>query len=221
MAMKFKVNPAYRDSMLSMRQILRRMMMKAKKQRHFLVVASMLMLWHFLFVFGHSKLMAHEFNLLQPHTHLEILPLMLVNDDIQYWHPKNAQALTISCIASQHPNEQVESVMKKLGFQPLLIHSTSWRFDQGVLTLTYLVLVNELTMPQQMNLKRSSIEPASIVHGTAIKAPKNIALKSVIYHAITHLSWLSMTDEPVKNQLSQAWKQALKKYIPEPFLQLY
>jgi hypothetical protein len=176
---------------------------------------------YFLFLIcGIQQLNAHEYELAYPHTHLEVIPFVLYQGSIRYLHPENQQSLVISCVASMHPSEQVEVYMKKLGIDAKIIHSTSWRFDQGVLTLTYIVILDALSLHQDHRLRISKIESASIVHGTATKAPKNIEIKSVIYHALTHLSWLSTTDKTIASQLSKEWMDQLKRYAPEPFLQL-
>ncbi len=180
-----------------------------------------LILFLFLFLslsFSH-QIQAHQGAFTAPHTHIEIIPLLIdLDGDLKYLHPTHSTSLEIPFFASPHPNEQVEQRLKMMGLEAQIIHSTSWRFDQATLTITYVVILDALAVRQSgVKLAMSLVEPASIVHGSATRAPMDIPLKSVIFHALTHLSWLSLIDENVQAGLSDKWKKHLRRYVPEAF----
>ncbi len=166
-----------------------------------------------------NQIQAHSGAFTAPHTHIEIIPLLIdLDGDLKYLHPTHSISLEIPFFASPHPNEQVEQRLRMMGLEAQIIHSTSWRFDHATLTITYVVILDALAVRQSgVKLQMSLVEPASIVHGSATRAPVDIPLKSVIFHALTHLSWLSLMDEHVQASLSEKWKKHLKRYVPEAF----
>ncbi len=173
----------------------------------------------FLILFSLSTIFAHQGAFTSPHTHIEILPIFIDFDgQIKYIHPAKSPSLEIPFFASPHPNEQVEQRLNLMGLEPKMIHSTSWRFEKATLTITYIVILDAVDVKQSGHgLRIDLVEPASIVHGSATRAPVDIPIKAVIFHALTHLSWLSLMDVHVQSNLSDQWKVHLRRYMPEAF----
>lgn len=58
---------------------------------------------------------------------------------------------------------------------------------------------------------------AGLARSAARAAPADIAADQVLEHALRHLAWLAQDDPVVRDELSDAWRDALRAYVPEPF----
>lgn len=103
----------------------------------------------------------------------------------------------------------------RYGLEPLLVHSTSWRYEQGRLILTYLVTVRPPDGPSEW-LTDEPITRADLARGDAMGLPVEIDVAQVIEHAFRHLAWLVKDDEVVRATLPD-WAALLDRYEPEPF----
>jgi hypothetical protein len=96
----------------------------------------------------------------------------------------------------------------------LLVHSTSWRWVDGTVVLTYLVVVGST------DLDVAPIRHVALARSDASAAPTTIASNQVLEHALRHLAWLAKEDDVVRDVLSQSWHAILEGYVPEPFQHL-
>ncbi|MGH2557121.1 MAG: hypothetical protein ACRDHO_15620, partial [Actinomycetota bacterium] len=68
---------------------------------------------------------------------IEILPVFLA-EGVPHWaKPIHADSYRVGWPASRAPGEVVLDTLARLGFDPLLAHSTSWRHEDGRIVLTY------------------------------------------------------------------------------------
>ena len=98
---------------------------------------------------------------------------------------------------------------------PVLVHSTSWRLDEGRLVLTYIVAVRPPGALNE-NLTDETVARADLARGDALTPPSEIGVSQVLEHAFRHLSWLVKDDEAVCAALPD-WVAFLDAYEPEPF----
>jgi hypothetical protein len=154
-----------------------------------------------------------------PAVELEILPLLLSGSGPALLHPRGKPSWLIPCAAAPHPNQQVATALETLGKRPRVIHSTSWRFEGGRLTLTYVALLErEGKLPAGFEAR--SVKGPAIARGTALKPPPRIPIGAVLGHALRHLAWLARDDEAVRRGLPPGWEAALRPFRPAPFSQL-
>jgi hypothetical protein len=100
--------------------------------------------------------------------------------------------------------------------EPIAVHSTSWRHEDGRVILTYVAVVADpATLPKD-SLVRLPVRRAELARGGAITAPKSIGVDAVLEHALRHLSWL-VQDDPAIMETLASWKDALASFQPEPF----
>ncbi|GEM_PF-6207511 len=94
------------------------------------------------------------------------------------------------------------------------MHSTSWRYDDGRVVLTYVVAVRR---PDRLNenLVDEPVLRADLARGDAIGGVQ-IGVAQPIEHAFRHLSWLVKDDAAVREALPD-WVALLERYEPEPF----
>ena len=97
----------------------------------------------------------------------------------------------------------------------MLVHSTSWRLDEGRLVLTYVVAVQPPAALNE-NLADETVARAALARGDALTPPSEIGVSQVLEHAFRHLAWLVKDDEAVRVALPD-WVAFLDSYAPEPF----
>jgi hypothetical protein len=117
----------------------------------------------------------------------------------------------------EDPMEIVTRLSTNLLGPPLLAHSTSWRRARGSVILSFVVVIAD---DQAAELEGIAIERAELARSGATAAPSRIAAVQVIEHGLRHLAWLAKDDAVVKGTLSEEWREALARYVPEPFQHL-
>src|SRR4249919_1726638 len=70
---------------------------------------------------------------------LEALFVYLAEDGAHRLSPIHAATLHLGWPPEQQPGDIVALSAKRYGLAPMLVHSTSWRLDEGRLILTYVV----------------------------------------------------------------------------------
>ena len=108
-----------------------------------------------------------------------------------------------------HPQEAAIAALADAGLLPKLLHSTSWRHEDGRVVLTYAAVV-------ELPAGRESARPVwrvPLARGTALTAPSAIEADQVAAHALVHLAWLAGHDRAVAVALSDAWHDALAAYV--------
>ena len=145
----------------------------------------------------------------------EVLTLVRKGDTVLLTGPCGADPWLIETDRTSHPLEVVQRMVDDVLGEPILVHSTSWRFDRQSVYLTFVVVTATTgTMPAV------PVERVDLARSTASAAPAAIAHTQVLEHAIRHLAWLAVEDAVVRDALDAGWHDILREYVPEPFQQL-
>jgi hypothetical protein len=147
---------------------------------------------------------------------LEVLPVALQDGALFWLKPVHADSLRVGLSPSAKPHDTVLDVLKWYPLVPVVVHSTSWRHEDGRVILTYIAVV---TPPESLlsdSLLTLPVNRAELARGEAMAAPKAIGVEAVIEHALRHLSWL-VRDDPAVMRALEAWTTVLAEFQPEPF----
>ena len=150
---------------------------------------------------------------------LEVLPVANSEGKLIWLKPIHADSLRVGLAPSAKPAETVLEVLGWYPLAPLIVHSTSWRHEQGRIVLTYVAVV---TVPASLppdSLVPMPVRRVDLARGGATSAPESIGVEAVLEHALRHLSWL-MRDDPAVAHALAGWKDALADFAPEPFRSL-
>ena len=129
--------------------------------------------------------------------------------------PCGADPWLIETDRSAHPLDVVRRIVRDVLGEPILVHSTSWRFDRQSVYLTFVVVTATTGM-----MPFVPVERVDLARSEASEAPASIAHGQVLEHGIRHLAWLAVEDVVVRNTLDDGWRDILSEYVPEPFQQL-
>ena len=146
---------------------------------------------------------------------LEALFVYLAEDGAHRLSPIHAATLRLGWPPEQQPGDIVALSAKRYGLAPMLVHSTSWRLDEGRLILTYVVAV-EPPAALNENLLDEPVARADLARGDAMTPPPEIGVSQVLEHAFRHLAWLVKDDDAVRGALPE-WTTFLDAYEAEPF----
>ena len=150
---------------------------------------------------------------------LEVLPVAMVDGGLVWLKPIHADSLRVGLPPAARPADTVLEVLKWYPLTPLVVHSTSWRHEEGRIVLTYVAVV---TIPPRLpddSLQVMQVGRAALARGGATSAPESIPVDAVLEHAMRHLSWLVRDDAAVADALG-GWTKALAGFEPEPFRSL-
>ena len=130
-------------------------------------------------------------------------------------HPIHAETLRLGWRPEQQPGEIIVAAARRYGLEPILVHSTSWRFEDARIVLTYIAAVET---PTELNehLTDEPVMRSELARGDALGPPVEIRVSQVVEHAFRHLSWLVKDDQVVHDALPE-WVAFLADYEPEPF----
>src|SRR5256714_8315761 len=147
---------------------------------------------------------------------LEVLPVG-IDDGVLFWmKPAHAESLRVGLPQSATPADVVLDVLKWYPLAPVVVHSTSWRHEEGRIILTYVAVVEKPASIPPDSLTITPVRRAELARGEAMAAPKSIGIEAVLEHALRHLSWL-VRDDPAVMQALAGWKDVLAGFQPEPF----
>jgi hypothetical protein len=144
----------------------------------------------------------------------EVFVVWLNDDHIELTGPDGAGPWLIELGASDHPVDVVDRMVRGVVGPPLLVHSTSWRRDRGAVVLSFVVVIAPSLVGSMASMP---IGRAELARSEATAAPRVIAHQQVLEHGLRHLAWLVADDPVVAGELSDAWREALADYVPEPF----
>src|SRR5438876_10311364 len=147
---------------------------------------------------------------------LEVLPVWLGEAGLFWMKPMHGESLRIGLPSSARPADVVLDVLKWYPLTPVVVHSTSWRHEEGRIILTYIAVVERPSALPADSLMITPLRRAEVARGEAMAAPTSIAVEAVLEHALRHLSWLVRDDPAVMKALSD-WKAVLAGYQAEPF----
>jgi hypothetical protein len=133
----------------------------------------------------------------------------------RHLRPIHAGSLRSGWRPDQQPGDIVVLAARRYGLDPLLVHSTSWRFVTARVVLTYVAVVDRPSNPNE-NLADEAVERAELARGDAFGPPLEIDVAQVLEHAFRHLAWLVKDDGAVRAALPD-WAELLATYEPEPF----
>lgn len=146
----------------------------------------------------------------------EILPVYLSGDEGPWLlTPAGGGSWLVDAPPARLPADIVAGALDVAGMSAEIVHSTSWRFQDGRLVLTYLAIMPG--SPEIAAFSAAPVRRADLARGSAKGAPKSINLDQVVEHGLRHLSWLSRDDPVIKAELSPAWLEVVAGYQPEPF----
>jgi len=147
---------------------------------------------------------------------LEILPVFMRDGAIFWLKPVHADSLRIGLAPKSNPGDEVIAAMKWYPLTPHVVHSTSWRHDEGRVTLTYVAVVEPPDQLPPDSLAMLPVGRAELARGEAMAAPRAIGVEAVLEHALHHLAWLVRDDPAIATALA-TWGDALAVFVPEPF----
>src|SRR5216683_5796278 len=128
---------------------------------------------------------------------LEVLAICLRDGELYWLKPLHAESLRVGLSPSAKPGEVVLDVLKWYPLTPLVVHSTSWRHEEGRIILTYVAVVEAPEQLAKDSLLALPVERAELARGGATSAPQSIGVNAVIEHALRHLAWLVRDDPAV------------------------
>ena len=99
----------------------------------------------------------------------------------------------------------------------LLLHSTSWRYENDAVVLSFVAVITASAIG---DMEVREVGHADLARGEARAAPEQIDFEQVIEHGLRHLAWLVGDDDVVKTALDAGWHDLLGGWVPEPFRQL-
>ena len=147
---------------------------------------------------------------------LEVLPVGLSEGALFWMKPLHADSLRVGLPPSATPADVVLDVLKWYPLTPAVVHSTSWRHEEGRIILTYVAVVSPPSSLPPDSLVAMPVRRAELARGEAMSAPKSIGVEAVLEHALRHLSWLIRDDPAVMTALA-GWQEVLAGFEPEPF----
>lgn len=147
---------------------------------------------------------------------LEVLPVGLQAGELFWLKPVHSDSLRIGLSPTSKPGDEVIAAMKWYPLQPRVVHSTSWRSDEGRTILTYVAVVDPPDGLPPDSLVRLTVARAELARGEAMAAPRSIGVEAVLEHALRHLSWL-VRDDPAVATALEDWHGVLAAFVPEPF----
>ena len=145
----------------------------------------------------------------------EVLPVYLSAGSLWLLRPAREDSWLVDAAAGRLPEKVVGSALEAAGFAAEIVHSTSWRHQDGRLVLTYLAILPGHSEPPGFEALR--VERADLARGSAKGAPEGIRVAQVVEHGLRHLSWLSRDDPVIRAELSPEWLEVVAGYQPEPF----
>ena len=147
---------------------------------------------------------------------LEVLPVFLRGGQLCWLKPVHAGSLRAGLNPSAAPADVVADVLRWYPLEPIVVHSTSWRQEEGRVILTYAAVVHPPGELPAGSLVSLPVARTELARGGATSAPESIDVAAVLEHALRHLSWLVRDDAAVARAL-EGWGHALAPFAPEPF----
>jgi hypothetical protein len=146
---------------------------------------------------------------------IELLTVELTEGGITYLKPEHADSFIVGWPSGEKPEIVAARTVERLGLEPIVLHSTSWRHQGGEAVLTYLAVVSAVAGPPE-GWVAFPVARAELARGDTTAPPPTIGVEQVLEHALRHLAWL-LADDPVIRETLPDWKPYLAGYVPEPF----
>jgi hypothetical protein len=154
----------------------------------------------------------------QPSWSVELLPVFIHRSGEIRWLARTADGNSwrVDSRPGISPHDLVLDALRVFGIGPFVAHSTSWRFESG-LVLTYLILLPTLHAAPPAGFEARAVGRESLARGELTAPPPEIGIAQVLEHALRHLAWLGGDDPAIRALLGPSWIEALSVYRPEPF----
>jgi len=146
---------------------------------------------------------------------IEVLPVSMRDGRLWSMRPEHADSFVVAWPASARPEEVAEKAMVRLGLEPVVLHSTSWRHSNQEVVLTYIAVVPPDSVPPP-SWQLVEVTRSELARGDVTAPPTSIDISQVQEHALRHVAWLRK-DDPTIAALLDDWADALSDYVPEPF----
>jgi hypothetical protein len=147
---------------------------------------------------------------------LEMFPVGLRDDKLFWLRSVHAPSLRVGFSRSAEPSQVVLEVVAWYPLVARVVHSTSWRYEEGRIVLTYIVVVDPPQALPPGSLELVPVERSDLARGASMAPPESITVEAVLEHAVRHLAWLSRDDPAIATALAD-WSGVLEGYRPEPF----
>lgn len=147
---------------------------------------------------------------------VEILPVVLGTGAIRSLRPPGGASWQVAFPSGADPAPVVAAALSSRGLRPVVVHSTSWRHEDGRLVLTYIAVL-AAEPPAATGLVARPLAPGAPARGGATTPPASLHVDQVLHHALRHLAWLQREDPAVAAELDAAWATALAGHAPAPF----
>ena len=149
-------------------------------------------------------------------TLIETVPVFLGAGSVHWLRPRDNPSWQIEFGSDAHPNDIVADTVRELKGTPLVVHSTSWRFQRENLVLTYLAVISNHQLFTN-GFEAVEVRPQYITSGTTTGPAEAIEVAEVVEHALRHLAWLSRDDSSVVKALPKGWMEAQEPFPAQPF----
>lgn len=121
--------------------------------------------------------------------------------------------------AGQHPTELVvKALISELGpvfdQSKSVVHSTSWRYEEDQLVLSYLAALPPLT-GDPSGFVLQPVDTGSAGAGRT-SDPHAIPVMDVLTHGLRHLAMLRISNPTIADTLSECWHKLLATWNPLP-----
>jgi CRP-like cAMP-binding protein len=146
----------------------------------------------------------------------EILPLTVRDGLVWFLHPRDQASWQVAAPVDRAPGPFIGATLTARGLRGEIVHSTSWRYERGILILTYVAIVTSVPAAPT-GFAAIPVRRTDLARGSARDAPSTIAVAQVVEHGLRHLAWLSTDDPVIGHQLNSAWRAVVASYAPEPF----
>lgn len=147
----------------------------------------------------------------------EVFTLAMTDHGLVLTGPCGAAPWHIEIHDREHPLDSVRRIVEDVLEDVWLVHSTSWRWDSGTVTLTFVVVIGAGSIG---TMEHTVVGRTALARSAATATPATIGTGQVLEHSIRHLAWLAREDDEVIATLTPPWHEALLTYVPEPFRQL-
>jgi predicted ATPase/CRP-like cAMP-binding protein len=145
----------------------------------------------------------------------EILPVRLEAGALHLLRPAGSASWMVDSTAGRSAGELVGAALAAVGLDAAIVHSTSWRQQEGRLVLTYLAVLSDRAAAE--GFEDAPIGRMELARGGTHGAPAAIDVGQVVEHGLRHLSWLSKDDPVIGPALTREWLAKVAEYQPEPF----
>lgn len=148
---------------------------------------------------------------------LEIVPVSQRAGVIYWVRPLGPSLWQIDFTFEEDPCRQIINLLARYSCSPLIVHSTSWRYEANRMILTYLA-----ALPATHALNEGWICQAAdgdfLARGSALEPPAEVDMRAIVNHALRHLAWLALDDPSIGAALRTPWIRALEAFLPAPFV---